>query len=382
MKSHVGYSNCRRKSSIWRRSSRTSSRSAATSTSSVAIRSAAGTGHGGTGCDGFRPRRPAVHPKAGAPSAAPWFRPRAAGEQREAESDRPSKPEDGFHLFEVGKVVHAGATIAQLAHGLRPPEHELRHERQFPAAQVELLRDAVTIFGDAIAATGHDGGEALGSQHFQRVLHGAVVKGDHRIAVRLLVASSDQGVERQRVIFRSRNVFFQQRAEHTHFHRMEDKVHATILPFSRQETKVGIAEARRYNNPKQLYGNRCRVSGVRNTRYSHFPARIPSGSTLAELVGIYNLKCKRCNTEFRGALVAPVPHLVVPAVPRCYRTQLTTWDEKHYNPSTWTILKIRLGAKRYRCNICRCNFVPVSGHGARSRKRFGRRQRADRRPAV
>ena len=43
--------------------------------------------------------------------------------------------------------------------------------------------------------------------------------------------------------------------------------------------------------------------------------------------------------------------------PRCYRQELTTWSLQYYNPPTSTMLKLHLGAQRYRCAACRCNFA-------------------------
>lgn len=43
--------------------------------------------------------------------------------------------------------------------------------------------------------------------------------------------------------------------------------------------------------------------------------------------------------------------------PKCYRQELTSWDEKFYNPRPSVLLKLRLGAKPVRCAACRCNFA-------------------------
>ncbi|WP_155121197.1 hypothetical protein [Bryobacter aggregatus] len=43
--------------------------------------------------------------------------------------------------------------------------------------------------------------------------------------------------------------------------------------------------------------------------------------------------------------------------PRCYRLQLSTWDETYYHiPLIWRVLT-GLGAKKVRCKACRFNFV-------------------------
>ncbi len=45
--------------------------------------------------------------------------------------------------------------------------------------------------------------------------------------------------------------------------------------------------------------------------------------------------------------------------PRCLRQDLTTWDLRHYRATGWMRLRILLGAKRWRCEVCRCNFVSL-----------------------
>jgi hypothetical protein len=36
---------------------------------------------------------------------------------------------------------------------------------------------------------------------------------------------------------------------------------------------------------------------------------------------------------------------------------LVYWSKKYYKPNPWTNFLISLGAQRYRCSACRCNFV-------------------------
>lgn len=50
--------------------------------------------------------------------------------------------------------------------------------------------------------------------------------------------------------------------------------------------------------------------------------------------------------------------------PVCSRDELTTWSDGQTQVPLWTRVKTLLGAKRYRCNICRLNFASF-----RSRKR-------------
>ena len=43
--------------------------------------------------------------------------------------------------------------------------------------------------------------------------------------------------------------------------------------------------------------------------------------------------------------------------PRCYRLDLNTWSQAHYIVSWDMRLFMTLGAKKFRCEICRHNFV-------------------------
>jgi hypothetical protein len=43
--------------------------------------------------------------------------------------------------------------------------------------------------------------------------------------------------------------------------------------------------------------------------------------------------------------------------PKCLRFELSTWSEQYYNPPTWTVFLLRMGATPYRCDTCRCNFA-------------------------
>ena len=64
-------------------------------------------------------------------------------------------------------------------------------------------------------------GQSLVAQQRQRLLHDIFVVVHHRFAARFLIAGVHQRVERQRVIFRSRDFFFQQRAQHPNLDRVQ-----------------------------------------------------------------------------------------------------------------------------------------------------------------
>jgi hypothetical protein len=45
--------------------------------------------------------------------------------------------------------------------------------------------------------------------------------------------------------------------------------------------------------------------------------------------------------------------------PRCLRQDLSTWDLKHYRAGNWMRFQMLLGGRRWRCEVCRCNFVSL-----------------------
>lgn len=97
----------------------------------------------------------------------------------------------------------------------------------------------------------------------------------------------------------------------------------------------------------------CPQCGTRDVR----PSQARSfKESIAQLLGYYQLRCKRCNTRFSGALWRP-SLIRYARCPKCYRTELSTWSEQYYNPPRWTVFKLRIGATPYRCEYCRCNFA-------------------------
>lgn len=77
---------------------------------------------------------------------------------------------------------------------------------------------------------------------------------------------------------------------------------------------------------------------------------------LRGVIGVYPLRCKRCKTRWLTSVWESAGWAYA-RCPRCYRQELTLWDEKFYNPGRGTTLALRLGAKPLRCAACRCNFA-------------------------
>jgi len=58
--------------------------------------------------------------------------------------------------------------------------------------------------------------------------------------------------------------------------------------------------------------------------------------------------------------------------PRCYRMDLGTWELRYYSPPTLQLWAMNLGARRRRCEACRCNFV--SFRALKEKSTFRRRK--------
>jgi hypothetical protein len=56
--------------------------------------------------------------------------------------------------------------------------------------------------------------------------------------------------------------------------------------------------------------------------------------------------------------------------PRCYSLTLSTWSEEHYIAPPLMRLLIGLGAKRYRCEMCRLNFASFRSRRYSSGRRW------------
>ena len=97
----------------------------------------------------------------------------------------------------------------------------------------------------------------------------------------------------------------------------------------------------------------CPQCGTRDVRVSH---RRGLGEYLKGCAGVYPLRCRRCRARWQTSVWSAGAWKYA-RCPRCYRLELTTWDEQYYNPPRWTRFLLRLGATPYRCGMCRCNFA-------------------------
>jgi hypothetical protein len=115
---------------------------------------------------------------------------------------------DGTEIIEGVEAI--GAT-AKFAGGLRAAQHEQTEDGSLVATEIEDSADTVLVLGDAGVANGSDEGEVFkGMESLPNLLFGQV---EHGVAAGALVACVDQGVERERIIFRRGDLFFDEGTE-------------------------------------------------------------------------------------------------------------------------------------------------------------------------
>ena len=97
----------------------------------------------------------------------------------------------------------------------------------------------------------------------------------------------------------------------------------------------------------------CPNCGGHNVRMSKGKNRLEK--TL-DLIGLPPMRCIDCSHRWKHSLWR-MSEMFNARCPRCYRLELTTWEETYYHvPWTWKLLT-GIGAKKVRCKACRHNFV-------------------------
>jgi DNA-directed RNA polymerase subunit RPC12/RpoP len=113
----------------------------------------------------------------------------------------------------------------------------------------------------------------------------------------------------------------------------------------------------------------CPKCGSRDALVAHRRGLIEQ---VKSLFGIYPLRCRRCKARWRTSTWQDGAWRYA-RCPRCYRQELTSWDEAYYNPPLGVRFWLSLGAKRHRCAACRHNFT-----GFKPRKQRFERRHEDR----
>lgn len=94
----------------------------------------------------------------------------------------------------------------------------------------------------------------------------------------------------------------------------------------------------------------CGSNSVRLARYNGIGERIKG------FFGIQPFRCRDCKHRFTVSIWL-FDKFAYAKCPKCLRMDLVFWSKKYYKPSPLTNFLISMGAQRYRCSACRCNFV-------------------------
>ena len=97
----------------------------------------------------------------------------------------------------------------------------------------------------------------------------------------------------------------------------------------------------------------CPSCGSRHIRPSHARNR---SERWRSLMGFVHVRCRDCGQRFSNSLWQ-LDKWRYARCPRCFRLDLGTWSETHYIVKWDVRLLLSLGAKRYRCEVCRHNFA-------------------------
>jgi hypothetical protein len=97
----------------------------------------------------------------------------------------------------------------------------------------------------------------------------------------------------------------------------------------------------------------CPRCGSRNLRY----ARLHNfGERCWSWLGIRPLRCRDCRLRFVDRTWR-LTHWRFARCPRCWRTDLALWSEHGAHLSLFAEVCLKMGAKPFRCEYCRINFV-------------------------
>ena len=110
------------------------------------------------------------------------------------------------------ELVHALGTSAKLPGSLRAAQQQNTEQSGFSAREVEYFLETVLIFSDTAIGAARRTSKSHFLQSRERIAHSILIQVHHWVSIVLLVAGVDQGVERQRIVVGSRDVFLDERA--------------------------------------------------------------------------------------------------------------------------------------------------------------------------
>ena len=92
-------------------------------------------------------------------------------------------------------------------------------------------------------------------------------------------------------------------------------------------------------------GKRPRLSKIRGFK-----------EQLLSVFGTYPVRCEDCGNRFYDSVLR-LTDAIFARCPKCYRMDLSSWEQKYYSTTRWARFMLLVGGRRLRCEACRCNFV-------------------------
>jgi hypothetical protein len=97
----------------------------------------------------------------------------------------------------------------------------------------------------------------------------------------------------------------------------------------------------------------CPSCGSRNLRPAHYRSL---KERINAMLFVAPLRCKDCRKRFVSRTIFP-EDFIYARCPECDRMDLNSWTGKTYEPKGWMLIKVAMGANRWRCEYCRRNFA-------------------------
>ena len=133
--------------------------------------------------------------------------------------------ESGVHAFQIFEGVHARRASSKFARCLRSAQKQLANYGNFRAIKIKCVLKAMLEFGNAAVARADRTYKRLRFQMIQGFADLVFLEMQNWIAVRLLVARVGESVQRERIILRRGDFFFDQRPENACFDGREGDLH-------------------------------------------------------------------------------------------------------------------------------------------------------------
>jgi hypothetical protein len=108
---------------------------------------------------------------------------------------------------------------------LRPAQEQDAKNGNLVAIKVVGFLETMLVFGDATVRGADGADKGLLAQRMQRLSDSGFVEIHGGFAIRFLVAGIDESVQRERVVFRSGDLFFDESAQDAALNFIQEEVH-------------------------------------------------------------------------------------------------------------------------------------------------------------